>query len=197
MKKMKKSLNILIGILTIIAIGVLIIIVYRYAQYQENEMQALEVVAQIEETFEKSKENNQKIEMEYKGYLVEGIIEIPSINVKSPILNETNEDSMQYSVTKFSGGKINSIGNYVIAGHNYLNGSMFGNLKQLEIGDDIKLTDLYNNTVIYKVLSIYSVKPNDTSVLDSTNKNAREVTLITCTKGRAERLIVKAQEIKN
>ena len=101
---------------------------------------------------------------------------------------------MQYSITKFAGGEVNSIGNFVVAGHNYLDGSMFGKVKQLEIGDEIKLTDLYNNTVTYEIFDIYSVDPNDTSILESVQENTREVTLITCTKGHVERLITKARE---
>ena len=70
-------------------------------------------------------------------------------------------------------------------------------IKQLEIGDEIKLTDLYNNTITYEIFDIYSVDPNDTSILESVDENSREVTLITCAKGHVERLITKAREIKN
>ena len=72
---------------------------------------------------------------------------------------------------------------------------MFGKVKQLEIGDEIKLTDLYNNTTSYEIFDIYSVNPNDTSVIKSVKEDSREVTLITCTKGHIERLITRAREI--
>lgn len=197
---MKKIINFLIIILILAAITVLGFIIYRYSQYQKNSEEAIEVVAKIEKEFEEISKTGategaeQKVETEYKGYKVVGIIEIPKINIKYPILNKTNDDSMQYSITKFAGGEVNSIGNFVVAGHNYLDGSMFGKVKQLEIGDEIKLTDLYNNTVTYEIFDIYSVDPNDTSILESVDENAREVTLITCTKGHVERLITKAKE---
>ena len=194
---MKKVINVLLVLLILAAIIVFGIIVYRYSQYQKNSEEAVEVVAQIEEKFagiEASNDEQEKVEIEYKGYKVVGIIEIPKINIKYPILNKTNDDSMQYSITKFAGGDVNSIGNFVVAGHNYLDGSMFGKVKQLEIGDEIKLTDLYNNTVTYEIFDIYSVDPNDTSILESVDENSREVTLITCTKGHVERLITKARE---
>lgn len=194
---MKKFLNIFIILLVLAAIIVLGVIIYGYSQYQANSNAAVEVVAQIEKEFEELSETDEKVEAEYKGYKVVGIIEIPKINIKYPILNKTNDDAMQYSITKFSGGEVNSIGNFVVAGHNYLDGSMFGKVKQLEIGDEIKLTDLYNNTITYEIFDIYSVDPNDTSILESVDKNSREVTLITCTKGHVERLITKAREIKN
>lgn len=194
---MKKFLNIFIILLVLAAIIVLGVIIYRYSQYQANSDAAVEVVAQIEKEFEEVSETDQKVEAEYKGYKVVGIIEIPKINIKYPILNQTNDDAMQYSITKFSGGDVNSIGNFVVAGHNYLDGSMFGKVKQLEIGDEIKLTDLNNNTITYEIFDIYSVDPNDTSILESVDENSREVTLITCTKGHVERLITKAREIKS
>ena len=192
---MKKLINILIIILVISAIILLVVIVYRYSQYQKNSQEAVAVAEKIEEEFEQTLETNNKVEMEYKGYQVVGIIEIPKINIKYPILSETNEDSIQYSITKFAGEDINSIGNFVVAGHNYLDGSMFGKVKQLEIGDEIKLTDLYNNTISYEIFDIYSVNPNDTSVIKSVKEDSREVTLITCTKGHIERLITRAREI--
>lgn len=191
---MKKFINIFIILLVLAAIIVLRVIIYRYSQYQANSNAAIEVVAQIEKEFEEISETDQKVEAEYKGYKVVGIIEMPKINIKYPILNQTNDDAMQYSITKFSGGDVNSIGNFVVAGHNYLDGSMFGKVKQLEIGDEIKLTDLYNNTITYEIFDIYSVDPNDTSILEGVDENSREVTLITCTKGHVERLITRARE---
>ena len=128
---MKKIINIILCLLILAAIIVLGVIIFRYYQYQKNSNEAVEVVAQIEKEFEEvtqtdAEQGNQKVEVEYKGYKVVGIIEIPKINIKYPILNKTNDDSMQYSITKFAGGEVNSIGNFVVAGHNYIDGSIFG-----------------------------------------------------------------------
>lgn len=197
---MKKIINIFIILLILAAIILTGIIIGEYSKYGKNSKEAVEVVAQIEKQFNEIQVANQitentQVDIEYKGYKVVGIIEIPKINIKYPILNKTNDEAMQYAITKFYGGEINSVGNFVMAGHNYLDGSMFGKVKQLEIGDEIKLTDLYNNTVTYKVFEIYSVDPNDTRILESVDENAKEITLITCTKGHIERLITKAREI--
>lgn len=190
---MKKIINIFLVILTLSAIVVLGIIIFKQYEGKENSNQAIQVVAQIEEEFNNIENTNKKIEMEYKGYKVVGIIEIPSINIKYPILNKTNDNSMEYSITKFSGGEVNEIGNFVVAGHNYLNGTMFGKVDQLKIGDEIKLTDLYNNTLTYEIFDIYSTDPNDTSIIESSKEGTKEVTLITCTKGQINRLITKAR----
>lgn len=190
---MKKIINVFLVILTLSAIVVLGIIIFKQYEGKENSKQAIQVVAQIEEEFNNIENTNKKIEMEYKGYKVVGIIEIPSINIKYPILNKTNDNSMEYSITKFSGGEVNEIGNFVVAGHNYLNGTMFGKVDQLKIGDEIKLTDLYNNTLTYEIFDIYSTDPNDTSIIESSKEGTKEVTLITCTKGQINRLITKAR----
>lgn len=190
---MKKIINVFLVILTLSAIVVLGIIIFKQYEGKENSNQAIQVVAQIEEKFNNIENTNKKIEMEYKGYKVVGIIEIPCINIKYPILNKTNDNSMEYSITKFSGGEVNEIGNFVVAGHNYLNGTMFGKVDQLKIGDEIKLTDLYNNTLTYEIFDIYSTDPNDTSIIESSKEGTKEVTLITCTKGQINRLITKAR----
>ena len=155
----------------------------------KNEEQLSEVVTSIEN----EKEENEK-KHTYKGYDVIGIIEIPKIKIKYPILSKTTEESMLVSVTKFWGPNVNEIGNITIAGHNNFSGTMFGKTKQLEKNDIIKLTDLKNNTLEYKVFDKYSIDPNDVSCVESVEKGTREVTLLTCTKGHKERLIIKARE---
>ena len=63
----------------------------------------------------------------------------------------------------------------------------------MEIGDVIKLTDLTNRTIEYEVFKIYSIDPDDVSCVESVEAGTREVTLITCTNGHKNRLIVKAR----
>ena len=191
---MKKVINSILTILIIMAIVVTGIIIYNYVISKQNDDNLAEVVTEIEEQFT-ANEGQQAANVQYNGYDVVGIIEIPSINIKYPIINKTNDTTMKYSITKFSGGDINSIGNFTVAGHNNLNGTMFGKVKRLQIGDEIKMTDLYNNTVTYQIFDIYSVEPNDVSCLESVDENTREITLITCTNGHLNRLITKAREV--
>lgn len=191
---MKKVINIILTILIIMAIVVTGIIIYNYVISKQNDDNLAEVVTEIEEQFT-ANEGQEAANVQYNGYDVVGIIEIPSINIKYPIINKTNDTTMKYSITKFSGGDINSIGNFTVAGHNNLNGTMFGKVKRLQIGDEIKMTDLYNNTVTYQIFDIYSVEPNDVSCLESVDENTREITLITCTNGHLNRLITKAREV--
>lgn len=197
---MKKIYDIILAILIIAAIIVVILIGVKYGKNQINESEISNSLDEIQEKFENLEKNDnpnfETINQYYKGYKIEGIIEIPKVGIKYPILNETSEESMKISITKFWGPDVNEIGNLTLAGHNNKDGTMFGKTKRLSIGDTIKLTNLKNETVEYEIFKIYTIDPDDVSIVESVEAGCREVTLITCTNGHKNRLITKAREIK-
>ena len=168
----------------------------KYGGNYKNEKEVSATLTTLEQELEnRSSEDEEEIlDVEYKGYKIEGIIEIPKINIKYPIINQTNEETMKLSVTKFWGPQANEIGNYTIAGHNNRDGTMFGKTKYLQIGDIIKLTNLKNETIEYTVFKIYSIDPDDVSCVESVEPGTREITLITCTNGHKNRLVTKARQ---
>ena len=194
---MKKICNFMIIILVLALVIVLAMIIVKYGNNYKNEKEVSATLETIEQQLEeKSPEDEEELlDVEYKGYKIEGIIEIPKIDIKYPIINQTNEETMKLSITKFWGPAVNEIGNYTVAGHNNKDGTMFGKTKYLEIGDTIKLTNLKNETIEYKVFKIYSIDPDDVSIVNSVDPNTREITLITCTNGHKNRLISKARQI--
>jgi len=193
---MKKVCDIILALLIVAAIIFFIIIGYEYIRRQKNEEKLSYVVEQIQNiNIGENKENRKEI-IKLEGYEVVGIIEIPKIDIKYPIVGETSDEAMKIAITKFWGNNINEIGNYTMAGHNYKNGTMFGEAKYLEIGDIIKMTDLDLNTLEYEVFKIYTIDPNDVTCIESVDPNAREITLLTCTNGHKNRLVIKAREIK-
>ena len=189
---MKKIYNSILVILIICAIVVGMLIFNKYYNEAKNEKE----LSNIQKEVEKNIKEQNEIETTYKGYKIVGIIEIPKINIKYPILSQTTEKSLLISVTKFWGPDINTVGNITIAGHNNFSGTMFGKIKKLEEGDIIKLTDLNNETMEYKVFQKYKINPNDVTCVESVEDETKEVTLITCTNGHKERQVVKAREIK-
>lgn len=195
---MKKVCDIILILLIIGAIIFGVIIGSEYIRRVKNEDKLSAVVAQIEsintDTSEISEESKQEI-IKVDGYDVEGIIEIPKINIKYPIVSTTSDEAMKVAITKFWGTNINDIGNYTMAGHNYKNGTMFGKTKYLEIGDKIKMIDLNLNTVEYEIFKIYTIDPDDVTCVESVDPNSREITLITCTNGHKNRLVTKAREV--
>lgn len=132
---------------------------------------------------------------EVDGYKVIGKLEIPKIELTTYILAETSKDSLNKSVTKLCGPKINGIGNVCITGHNYNKKNMFSNLNKLENGDKIFITDTKGNKVEYLVYDKYKVYPKETECLSQETEGEREITLITCTTGAIKRLIIKAVEL--
>lgn len=194
---MKKVYNLIIAVLIVALIVVIAMIVIRYGGNYLNEKEVSASLETIEEKLnkEETQQSESLPELEFKGYKVEGIIEIPKINIKYPIIDHTNEETMKVSITKFWGPQANEIGNYTVAGHNNKDGTMFGKTKYLQIGDKIKLTNLKNETIEYEVFKIYSIDPDDVSCVESVESETREVTLITCTNGHKNRLVTKARQI--
>ena len=194
---MKKVYNLIIAVLIVALIVVIAMIVIRYGGNYLNEKEVSASLTTIEETLN-SKETEQLEslpELEFKGYKVEGIIEIPKINIKYPIIDHTNEETMKVSITKFWGPQANEIGNYTVAGHNNKDGTMFGKTKYLQIGDKIRLTNLRNETIDYEIFKIYSIEPDDVGCVESVQSGTREITLITCTNGHKNRLVTKARQV--
>lgn len=179
-------------IIAAIIIGTLVAI--KYFNLYKNETEAKQVIANIKEELKNNDEPIKEINQQIQGHKVIGIIKIPKIELEYPILETTTKETLNLSITKFWGNQINEIGNVSLAGHNNLNGTMFGKTKKLEIGDVIELTDIQNVTLKYKVFKMYIIDPNDISCILPEQEGTREVTLITCTNGNKNRLIVKARE---
>lgn len=135
----------------------------------------------------------EKIDKTYKNYKVSAQLYIPKINLETYVLEEFSKNALLTSVTKFYGDKPNKIGNFCIAGHNFGPSNMFQNLKKLEIGDELYLTDEESNKVKYEIYDIYKVFPKQTEVLSQSTNGNVELTLITCTIDSEKRIIVKAR----
>ena len=192
----KKIYNIILIILALILLVVISIIAFKRINNQIKEKELINTVADIKVKLEeiKESENDEKTITKYKGYDLVGIIEIPKINIEYPIINQTSDETMALSITKFWGNNVNDIGNFTMAGHNYFDGTMFSNTNKLNIEDTIKMTDLDGKTIEYKVFDKYIIDPNDVKCVQSVKENTREITLITCINGRNNRLVVKARE---
>jgi len=130
-----------------------------------------------------------------------GIIGIPKIGVTQYVVEGVNVDDLRkgrghYPSTQMPGHE----GNSAIAGHRTTYGAPFGDLDQLVVGDEIRVTTVQGD-FHYKVTEQLVVDPSQIEVLDPTPDPARlghqlaTLTLTTCNpKYSAEqRLIIKAQ----
>lgn len=138
--------------------------------------------------------SNSGVKTTYKGFNVVGTIQIPKINLKYPILEKVTKKSLETSVAFLYGPGLNEVGNNVIIGHNYRNGTMFSNVKKLEKGNAIYITDLSGRKVKYIVYNIYRTSGDDATYMTRNTNGKREISLSTCTDDSKARTIVLARE---
>lgn len=147
------------------------------------------------DTSEGGTSGKQPVKIQYEGYNVEGKIEIPAINLKYPILEKTTPSSIETAVAiMYSANGLNQPGNTVIAGHNYRNGSFFGNNDKLKEGDKIYITDNSGTKIKYNIYNIYETSPDDSDFIMRETNGKREISLSTCTDNSKARLIIWAVE---
>ena len=131
----------------------------------------------------------------YKGFNVVGTIQIPKINLKYPVLQKVTKKSLETSVAFLYGPGLNEVGNNVIIGHNYRNGTFFSNNKKLVVGDTIYITDSNGNKIEYSVTKTYITDEFDFSYATRDTEGKREISLSTCTTDPTKRLVIWAKEI--
>lgn len=130
----------------------------------------------------------------YKGFTVMGTIEIPAIDLEYPILERATKTSLEASVGILTGPGLNKVGNTVIVGHNYRNGTFFSRNKELKNDDEIYITDTSGNRVKYIIYNIYNTSADDADYITRDTAGQREISLSTCTDDSRYRLIIWARE---
>lgn len=170
---------------------------------------ALVVLMTQEQNVEQNLEQNENLKQEDKNtitagkftdskgeeYSIVGVVNIPKINSKYPIIAETTDKLLKVSICKFWGANPNEVGNLCIIGHNYKNSKFFSKVPTMVIGDIVEITDLTGKTLKYKAYDMYTVDPSDTRCTSQLTQGKKEVTLITCTNDAKQRVIVKCTEV--
>jgi sortase A len=123
-------------------------------------------------------------------------IQMPTINVTKYVVAGVETADLEkgpghYPSTPLPG----ELGNSAIAGHRTTYGEPFRHLDDLEIGDPIIITDLFNRTFTYTVTAQQIVKPSDSWVTATTDPNKATLTLTTCDPefSAKRRLIISAE----
>lgn len=142
-----------------------------------------------------SSSNSVKKQM-YKGFEMCGTISIPKTKLKYPILTRLSPKALDTAVVVEypKDPVLNEVGNIVIAGHNYRNGTFFSNNYKLAKGDKINITDLNKKTVTYVIYKIFETSDTNTEFYNRDTNGKREITLKTCTNNAQARLIIQAAE---
>ena len=131
----------------------------------------------------------------YNGFYTSGTIEIPSTNLKSPVLARTeySPKALETAVVELYGPGLNQVGITTISGHNYRNGTFFSNNKKLNIGDRIFITDLSGKRLSYTIYEKFEAEENYADYMVKDTQGAIEIALSTCTDDSKARLIILAK----
>lgn len=181
-------------ILILIGLSIISSIVYKKIETNKKQNELQNILEEI--INEEPKELTEEEELQtINGYKPIALMEIPSIGLSQGIVEGITDESLQYYLGHFE----NSVGpgengNFSVAGHRVSDYSeAFVNLYKAEIGDEI-IVKANKKEYIYKITESFIVSPTDVSVLNNTD--SATITLVTCTVGAKERLIVKGDLVE-
>ena len=121
---------------------------------------------------------------EIEGHYYIGILEIPSLELSLPVMDEWSYPNLKLAPCRYSGSAYN--GNFTIAGHNY--STHFGPVRNLEAGDQVIFTDVKGRSFVYEVQTIETLEPTDIEDMLSDEWN---LTLFTCTSSGQTRIAIR------
>ena len=175
------KVQLLISIVVAIIFIVLIILNYNTKQDMKQISIILNKNLELSSIYEIEKTNREQTYF--------GKIYIEKINLEYMVFNNFNEELLNIAPCKFFGVNLGERGNIGITAHNYDNNTFFSRIDELEIGDQIILSDLNKNKYDYTVFDIFETDEDNMSVLNSSKDY--ELTLVTCNNKNKKRIIVK------
>lgn len=110
---------------------------------------------------------------EVDGNLYIGILEIPALELKLPIISEWSDARLDVAPCRYTGSAYQN--NMIIAGHNYK--QFFGSLSELANGDEVIFTDIDGNRFQYTV-SLVEQLPG--TAIEEMEAGDWDLTLFTC-----------------
>ena len=120
------------------------------------------------------------------GWNYIGILEIPDLELSLPVITEWSYPALKIAPARYTGSAYTN--DLVIAAHNY--SSHFGRLKELEVGAEIRFTDVDGNIFIYEVAAIEILPP---TAVEEMTSGEWDFSLFTCTVGGSYRVTVRCE----
>ncbi len=191
-----------IGTVLIIIGAVLLLAALSLLAYDKwDSWRAGKAVAEIQETLESDEE--QLNAPTYDGSLISNVPEdgiMPSVNIDGyeyigtlsidrfglalPVMNEWSYPGLKIAPGRYAGSVWTD--DMVICAHNY--DRHFGNLKNLDPGDEVTFTDVLGTVFTYEVVETEILQPTDVEEMLDDQWN---LTLFTCTIGGRTRVTVR------
>lgn len=135
---------------------------------------------------------NPEMEMptvEVNGQECVGMIEIPALGLKLPVISEWSDAKLKKAPCRYSGSAY--LKNMIIAGHNYR--THFSGIKRLNPGDSVVFTDADGNVFSYEVAEIETVGGYDIEKMEAGDW---DLTLFTCTIGGQTRVTIRLERVE-
>lgn len=145
----------------------------------------------MEQIAEQTGRDHQKTEEELPSLLVSGdefcgYVVIEKIGVELPVFDDWDYNRLLEAPCRYRGSV--ETGDMIIVAHNYK--SHFGNLKELQIGDEIVFFDAAGTKHPYVVSELAIL---DGTAVDDMEEGNWDFTLFTCTVGGKQRVTVRCK----
>lgn len=168
--------------ITALMAGMLVFALAAVAAYAGNRKQERTAEEAVEEVL------NAGLSLPGDGREYSGILEIPVLDLKLPVLAVYTEANMKLMPCSYKGRVEDN--NLIIVGHNY--SRHFGLLEQLETGDEIVFTDTKDQRCRYRVTKLETLEETD---VDGMVSGEWDLTLFTCTYNSSKRLTVRCEKL--
>lgn len=125
--------------------------------------------------------------IEIDGYLYIGMIEIPSLDLSLPVMEDWDYERLKISPCRYSGSYFTD--DMVICAHNYA--KHFSPIKKADIGSDVYFTAADGQVYHYQVSNRETVQPAAIEDMIDNTKEDWDLTLFTCNTGGRTRCAVR------
>ena len=192
MEKFRKIIGVL---LILIGVGIIGTVAYKKIVTSQKQNELLEAFeSQLAEGDNENTEEEVNLDS-INGYTPIAIMEIPSIKLKQPVVEGITEDVIKYFLGKFPESTMpGEVGNFAVAGHRVSDYTdAFINLYKVKAGDEV-IINTRDKKYTYEIDDNFIVDPSDVEVLEKSDYE--KITLITCTVGAKQRVVVTGKLIK-
>lgn len=122
------------------------------------------------------------------GYALIGILEVPTVGLELPVLDNWSYDLLQIAPCRYSGSAEEQ--NLIILGHNYKR--HFYPLKKLALGDEVLFSSMDGETYTFEVSGIEILQRTQ---LEQLTSSSHDLTLFTCTNGGYSRYVIRCNYV--
>lgn len=118
-----------------------------------------------------------------------GVLSVPRLGMEVPVLSKWSYRNLKVTACRYSGSAY--LDNLVLCGHNYM--GLFGQIRTLNLGDEVRFTDMDGNQFLYEVTEVETVTPNAVRQMTT---GGWDLTLFTCTAGAQARIAVRCERVE-